>query len=123
MVFFCVFDGGPAHQHRACVEAEHRIIPAGQAVQGAGCIQRPADIIQKNCLASVALAGNLPRTEHPGTLVRFLKRAIGTVAVKPFALGVVGQAAQHVHTEAVLHKTLDNIVDTEIFRPEMLGYY
>ena len=32
MVLFCVLYGRPAHQHGAGVEAEHRIVPAGQAL-------------------------------------------------------------------------------------------
>ena len=122
-VLFRVFDGGPAHQHRAGVEAENRVIPAGQAFQRPCRIQRPADVVQKNRLAGVALARYLPRPEHPRTLVHFLKRAVGAVSVEPFAFGIVGQTAQHVHGEAVLHKALDNIIDAEIFRPEMLGHY
>ena len=32
MVLFCIPDGRPAHQHGAGVEAEHRIVPAGQTL-------------------------------------------------------------------------------------------
>ena len=123
MVLFCIQHRRPAHQHRACVEAEHRIIPAGQALQGCRRIQRPAYIIQKNRLAGVALARDLSCAEYAGTLIAFLKRAVGAVAVKPFPVRIVGQAAQYIHGKAVLHKALDNIVDAEIFRPEMLGHY
>ena len=52
----------------------------------------------------------------------FLPRALGAVAVEPFAFGVVGQAAQHVHFQPVLQKTFHNVVDAEILRPEMLCY-
>ena len=53
----------------------------------------------------------------------FLKGAVAVVAVEPFPLGVVGQAAQHVHLDAVVEEALHNIVDAEILRPEMLCHH
>ncbi len=117
-----IADGGPAHEHRAGIEAEHRIIPAGQTVQIACCIQRPADVVQEDVHAGVAPAGQFLGPEHLRGLVIFFKRTVRAVAVEPFALGVVGQSAQHVHLQPVGQKPFHNIVDAEVLRPEVLGH-
>ena len=120
VVFSGVENGRPAHQHRTGVKAEHRVIPAGQTSQRTGRIQRPADVIQKNIEGGVAFAGQLSGTKHLCLAVVFLPRAVLAVTVKPFSLGIVGQAAQHIHLKAILHEPLHHIVDAEILRPKML---
>ena len=44
-VLFGVFYGWPAHQYRAGIEAEHRIVSAGQAFQRCGGVKRPTDVV------------------------------------------------------------------------------
>ena len=120
MVLSCVENGRPAHQHRAGVKAEHRIITAGQTIQRTSRIQRPADVIQKNIEGGVALAGQFFCTKNLCLAISFLPRAVLAVSVKPFPFGVVGQTAQHVHLIAILREPLHHIVDAEILRPKML---
>ena len=50
----------------------------------------------------------------------FFKRASGAVTGEPFAFWVIRQPAKHIHRNAILQKTFHNIIDAEIFRPEML---
>jgi len=120
VVLFGIADGGPAHQYRAGVKAEHRIVPARQAVQRMGGVPRPADIVQKNVDRGVAPARNLFAAVQAGTVPFFFKRAGGAVTGEPFAFWVIGQPAKHIHRNAILQKTFHNIIDAEIFRPEML---
>ena len=102
MMLFSIADGRPAHQHRAGVEAEHRIVAARQALQRRSGMDGPAHIVQENIDAGIAPARPLFGPEDPGAAVGFLPGAVGTVALKPLALGIVGQSAEHIHFQAVL---------------------
>ena len=119
---FGVPDGRPAHQHRAGVKAEHRVIPAGQPVQAAGRIERPAYIIEEDVHRRVAAAGPFLGAEHLRRAVMLFKRAVGAVAVKPLALGIVRQPAEHIHLEPVCKEAFHHIVDAEVLGPEVLGH-
>ena len=122
-VQLCIHNSREVHQHRAGVVAEHRIVSALQPPQAEQGEKGPAHIIQKDHGPGIALAGDLPGPEHLRALV-FLPAGAGVfVAGKPLALGVVGQAAQHVHFQAVLNKALHNIVDAEGLRPEVLAHH
>ena len=113
----------PVHQHRAGVIAQNGIIAAGQAVQTKPRKQRPAAIVGKNAQPGVAFTADLTAAVYIGALVIFVPGALAAVAREPFPLGIVGQPAQNIHLQPIRQKALYDIIDAEIFRPEMLGDY
>ena len=116
----CRQNGREAHQHRAGVVAQHGVVGAFQPPQTEQSKKRPADIVEKDHGAAVAFAGDLARPVdlHPAAL--FTPGAGIAVAAEPLALGIVGQTAQHIHGNAVSHKTFHHIVDAEGFGPVVL---
>ena len=110
-----------AHEHRAGVVAENPVVTAGQPPQIEQGQKRPADVVEEDAQGGIALAAHLTGPEHPGA-VPFLTAGAGVaVAVKPFPFRVVGQAAEHIHLNAVGDHPLHNVVDPEALRPEVLG--
>ena len=121
LVEFGIHNGGQVHQHRAGVVAQHRRVRPFQPPETEHSAHRPADIVEEDARAGVALAADLPRPDDVHPVVFFTPGAGVAVAGKPLPLGVVGQAAEHVHLPAPLDEAGGQVVHPKGLRPEVLG--